>query len=416
MEDLNFQMNLGEGVQKVNAEGHNLSYFYKKPKQKEKNPKLRNFRLGEIVQGKILSLIDEGIGLVRLPNGDFSCHLHKGLLQGDDIFFKIDEVEPNLVLKVHSVQSHIKGIKRKKEDIVRILDLPYSELYLYTSDLFLTFKNMIYKDDLLKFFKFYTKVPRNEKYKTDSFARALFWMAEYSLPFEYDLFLIAYNYYEELKYLDELQYDFFNSYENKIPNSLNHIISIFKDNFYGDLKDSNLKFNFYSLNSENIDFCFYKLLSKISASSISELMNNIPIRLQKFIESMHLWNQICTSGNSPYHWTFPFTINNKTRLYTFVFRSQFNIYKLKNDDSIKYHEIDIGITLCDIIKFLGNDFIKEASAIQNVEHFASILSKYLSQAGLLLLSIHYSENNHIKTIESPTGATISANKSISFVI
>jgi hypothetical protein len=418
MEDLNYQINVGEGIQKVNADGRGLAPFYFKQSSnsKSKNPKLKNFRLGEIIQGKILSLVEKGVGVVRLPNGNFTCHLHPGLLADDELFFRIAEVEPSLVLKVHSVQSHIRGKKRKKEDIIRILDLPDEDLYLYTCDLFLTFKNMIYKDDLLRFFKFYSKVPKNEQFETDSFSRALFWLAESGLPFEYDIFEITYKYFNSLKSIDELQQKLFNQYFKLLPESLNKMTKIFLDNFNGFVNENNFKFGYYSMNYESDDFCFFKLISKISGSPISATMENVPELITEFIEAMHIWNNICSTCDSAYHWTFPFNLKGKTKLITMVFRSQFNIQNISQESASTNPDIDIGITLNEIFRFIGIDFIEEINSTNSLDQLSLVLGKYMSQTGLLLLALHYADESGIHTIESPTGATISTNKSISFVI
>ncbi|MFA5513161.1 MAG: hypothetical protein WC313_12000, partial [Candidatus Kapaibacterium sp.] len=185
-------MKINQGIEKVNPQGSGYTAYYQNTKKTKKDQQLKKFRIGEILQGKIIDTDGGGIGKVRLPSGIFTCSLHKGLVAGDVLFFKIAEVEPTLVLKVHSVQSYGQNGKLGTEDIIRILDLPKLDIFKYSAIIFLNFRNMIYKEDLLKFYKFYTQIPNSEEYDGESIASTLFWMAESGLHFEFDLFYHSY--------------------------------------------------------------------------------------------------------------------------------------------------------------------------------------------------------------------------------
>lgn len=417
MENSDYNIKSSIGVQRINPDGQRqLSYYHQQQnKGKSASHKLRDFRQGEIVQGRILSIIERGLGVVRLPNGDFKCYLHEGLLADDELFFKITETSPSLVLKVYAVQSHSQGKRRLSEDIIRVLDLPNNNLYSYSSELFLNFKNMIFKDDFLRFYKFYSKIPKDVKYDTKSVSQALFWMSESDLLFEYSLFEVAYNYFDLLQKIDGLMELFFNQYAKQLPDTVVNLIDGFSKKYYEDIEPDNFKFDFFSLHSDSDEFCFYKLISRLSNYRVGDSPNNVVVQIKDFIEAMNDWAGICSTGESPFHWTFPFRVKGKTKLITIIFRSEFSISKMKRTDERKY-DIEIGILLTNIFRNEADEFLKDISQAQDIERLSYVFSKYMSRIGLELLSINYFDNNELVIISSPVGATINTNKAISFVV
>lgn len=412
MDDFNLNMNLGDGVQKVGKNGRGLRPFYYRLPEKKNNPKLRNFRLGEIIQGRILTIEDVGIGEVRLPNGVFKCNLHPGLLPNDELFFRIAEVEPSLVLKVYSVQTKINRIKRKKEDIIRILDLPDNELYQHTAELFLTFKTMIYKDDLIKFYKFYGKLSDIDNYDAESCSRALFWMAESGLHFEYDIFEVAYGYFNTLKYIDSIMGDFLHLNPKLLPDAVNKLLSNFRSGFDSD--NTEVKFDFFSQYTDKEVFSLSKFVSKLSVSILSARMQQLPNKIDAFIQNMHIWNNICVGSDSAYHWSFPLKLDNKVKIVTLVIKSQFKISeKEKSSNSVK--DIDIGEVLKMLIGISSEELSESVESDNSLNMFVNTMAKFINDIGLTLMAVMYFDGE-LRTVESPYGAAISANKSISFVI
>jgi hypothetical protein len=418
MEDLNYEMKIRNNLERISGQSNQFSPTYQRLPMKKNNPKLKNFRLGEILQGKILNIKNDFTGLVRLPSGDFDCHLHKGLLPEDELFFIIASVEPSLVLKVHAVQSFFKGKKRKREDIVRILDLPQQDIYFYTADVFLTYKNLIYKEDVIRFFRFYIKTPNYQNLDEESISRTLFWLSESGLSFEYDIFQMAYRYFEGLKSIDFEMNKLFNFYIEKLPVTLKNILLPFKNKYLGIVKTDNFNLDFFSDSKDGEGINFFKIIRRIADSGISEIIDDNPKRIAGFIQALHFWNDVCKDSEAAYHWTFPSNLIKSNNVLTLVFKSQFNIQKILYDTPNfpdNNLNIDVGKVLSQIINRNNETINIELSTIQNINILMNYFGKYLSQIGLSLIALQYFDGS-LKTIEAPGGSTMTTNKSISFVV
>lgn len=417
MDDLNMEMKIHGGIDAIGNQANNARRYYVRPNNKKVNPRLMHFRAGEILQGKILSAKGDGIGLVRLPSGDFTCQLHEGLLPGDDLFFKIVNIEPSLTLRVHAVMSYVKGKKHNRKDIVRILDLPDNELYLSASDVFLTFKNMIFKDDLLTFYKFYSRVPNAEKYDVDSISRTLFWLAESGLHFEYDIFQLAYTYFNGLKNIEQHLNNLFLKIYPTLSDTFKNLLQPYRRDYLGLDNAIDISISLFSRNNLPNKPCFLELMQKLSVPSISEILEGIPNIIVDFIESMNIWNSMCTGSEAAYHWTFPLPFRQNTTLVTLVFRSQFNVQKLFNlplGSSIQ-RDIDVGNILSQMFGRYSDELSNLLSENENPKQILPKIEHYFTNNGLILLAIHFYDGK-LLTIESSGGSVLSSNKSISFVV
>jgi len=413
MSDLNFNMKINQGIEKVNPQGSGYTAYYQNTKKTKKDQQLKKFRIGEILQGKIIDTDGGGIGKVRLPSGIFTCSLHKGLVAGDVLFFKIAEVEPTLVLKVHSVQSYGQNGKLGTEDIIRILDLPKLDIFKYSAIIFLNFRNMIYKEDLLKFYKFYTQIPNSEEYDGESIASTLFWMAESGLHFEFDLFNHSYKYFKGLKEIDFILNKFFLIQYPRLQERLKTLISPHKNEFFAFPEDVFQNIDYFSKEKPDSEINFYSLIHNLSNSHIDNELGNTPSDLLDFLDSMHLWNSICNGSNAAYHWSFPFKFHNRTYIITLVIRSQFSIADTGNRKS-NINEIDVGSVLKGIFTICKNKFHQEGS-IKDIKSLPQMINQCLDDNGLTLLAIIYYDKRLI-TIESPKGSVLTTNRSISFVV
>ncbi|MBX3042796.1 MAG: hypothetical protein KF896_03675 [Ignavibacteriae bacterium] len=408
-------MKIKDGIEKIGPQSYGVKNYYVRQSSNKSQPRLKHFRVGEILQGTILTTDGNGTGLVRLPSGDFNCYLHKGLKKGDELFFKITSVEPGLVIKVHAVQSFFKRVKRKKEDIVRILDLPQDDIYYYTADIYLTFKNMIYKDDLLNFYKFYERVPNNNVYDVEALSRTLFWLSESGISFEFDIFSTSYKYFYGMKYMDSYISSVLLKKFSELPENLKAILNPFRMKYYNSKNEPNLGVDFLSVNSETQGLNFYTLMKKLSSSQLFDNNEYLTGRISDFIQSMYFWNTICTGSDAAYHWTFPFMIAGKTKLITLVVRSQFNIRRMMGISTGSYEDIDVGNIFSIIFNRHSNELKNYFDKSPNIKQILEIFEKYLSESGLKLLAIHYYDDELI-TVESAEGAVISTNRSISFVV
>lgn len=85
-------------------------------------------RKGEIVFGQILEKTSKEVFKIKLPNGIFKAVIHPSLKQGDKLYFIIKEIEPSLIISVHSTDLIFENKKFNFEEIIRILDLNDSEI------------------------------------------------------------------------------------------------------------------------------------------------------------------------------------------------------------------------------------------------------------------------------------------------
>lgn len=84
-------------------------------------------RKGEIVLGQILEKVSDEIFKIKLPNGIFRAVIHPNLRQGDKLYFLIKEIDPSLVISVHSTDLIFDNKKVNSDEIIRVLDLAYSD-------------------------------------------------------------------------------------------------------------------------------------------------------------------------------------------------------------------------------------------------------------------------------------------------
>ena len=85
-------------------------------------------RKGEIVFGQILEKVSKEVFKIKLPNGIFKAIIHPSLKQGDRLYFLIKEIEPSLVISVHSTDLILTNGKIDIEEILRVLDIPESDV------------------------------------------------------------------------------------------------------------------------------------------------------------------------------------------------------------------------------------------------------------------------------------------------
>lgn len=117
--------------------------------KKNKNTQIAQLRSGEILQGKILEIINENLAKVGLPIGNFNAILHSKLKKGDSLFFLVKALEPSLTLQVHSISSKQKGATIPVEEALRMLDIPDNELYSKIVTWVLKHESKVNREDVL---------------------------------------------------------------------------------------------------------------------------------------------------------------------------------------------------------------------------------------------------------------------------
>lgn len=154
MDDIN---KIWSGARPIGSELHGQgNYAVTRKNADKKSPS--SFRIGEIIQGKILDIPTKGIAKLRLPNGVFKASLHDSLIPGDELFFLVSEIEPSLVLKAHSILTGRVGVTPDPTEILRLLNLPNSEIFRSAAELLYTNESIIRRDDILSLEKNYREI------------------------------------------------------------------------------------------------------------------------------------------------------------------------------------------------------------------------------------------------------------------
>lgn len=80
-------------------------------------------RKGEIVFGQVLEKVSKDLFRIKLPNGIFKAVIHPKLKQGDKLYFLIKEINPSLIISVHSTDLIVTDGIVNINEIIRVLDL-----------------------------------------------------------------------------------------------------------------------------------------------------------------------------------------------------------------------------------------------------------------------------------------------------
>jgi hypothetical protein len=135
------------GINPLSPELPSRGQYYQIPLKRK--PELRKFKAGEIVLGSIVNVISLNEVTVQLPSGTYTAEIKGRLRKGDTLFFKVQEIEPALTLKIHAVSIRSGSSELPISEIIRILDIPDSEFHKGIIELEKKFKSIIYRDEIL---------------------------------------------------------------------------------------------------------------------------------------------------------------------------------------------------------------------------------------------------------------------------
>ncbi len=111
-------------------------------------------RIGEILRGKIVEVISPQQAVISLPNGTFTAEISGRFKAGDELFFRVQKVEPSLVLKIHSMFVGKGNWEIATNEILRILDLPKNNLFEKIIDYEKSKSNIIVREEVILKAKF----------------------------------------------------------------------------------------------------------------------------------------------------------------------------------------------------------------------------------------------------------------------
>lgn len=201
--------NIDGGAKPIGKDNNSafVNVNYNQTKKNNKNNFFR-FRVGEILQGLILENPVENIAEVRLPVGIFRAYLQGNLQKGDELFFKIDSVEPSLILKIHSVYLYKLNTKYSEKEIIRILDLPDNDVFIKLINEYSIIKSILIRDEILLSYNLLDKyfINNNEVNLNEDTIRTAIFFIETNINDNREDVELIYNYFKnKTSYLQGLE-------------------------------------------------------------------------------------------------------------------------------------------------------------------------------------------------------------------
>ncbi len=118
---------IGGNLRHVGSESNAKNRYYPNLPRKQ-NEKSLKIKKGEILSGTVTETISGEEIFVRLPIGTFRAHVSGRLKKGDSLFFIVKENADALYLSTYSVPAKSGGAALRDSEIIRILDLPDTEI------------------------------------------------------------------------------------------------------------------------------------------------------------------------------------------------------------------------------------------------------------------------------------------------
>ncbi len=263
--------------------GYYVPLRQKKADAPARPPKLRQ---GEIIVATVIEVLDFELAKVKLPQGTFNATLHSRLKSGDTLFLFVAETQPNLVLRVHSVTSTVKGKLRLSADIVRMLDLPDNSLYLDIAQFLAERKSNVLRSEALMFAALLDKVDYGEKkYSKIALFSSVFFVLLSTKKEDMNLVKDFYPAFFEIQ-------DIFYLFQKTLAYRNNSLIRSILQKKTTDLS----AFFFLDISSEQ-SFFLGEIKSKENDISEAQV-------LAKVIESVNVFNPFAVSHQEPLIWLF----------------------------------------------------------------------------------------------------------------
>lgn len=308
-----------------------------------KKHKTYNLFTGDILQGTILEVLSTNEVSVRLPSCTVIAWIHNRLKKGDTVFFKVTEIEPQLVLKIHAAPLKVLDKTINHADILRILDLPEIPFYLSLLEYYSKRKSIVYRENLLLIYKSFTSLGSEAKNKeSGKIIHILSFMSETGVDFDTKIFLKLEPAFIGLKemcaLLKETDLAFRKARSNK------HLATVnFLDRFFNRGINSNELLKVFSIHkSENTkEISFYNLLCDFIASfdltNLDSEFEKTVSFAQKFIaimESLNYYNSIASRSKLPQVILLPFFYKNELFIARLATRELSFLKSPKNNHNI----------------------------------------------------------------------------------
>ena len=299
---------LGISEGSTNAPESQINYFRSQTGGGDsQESKFISLRVGEIVQGTILEVYSEKLVLVKLPIGTLTANLTGKLKRGDSLFFRVMDIDPNLVLRIYAVGTRNKSKENTTEELVRILDLPDHPFYTKFFDYIKFKRTLITRDEMIMFFKAYITLPE-EEHKQESqvnIYKTLHMMKDALIPLKMDLYFKLKPFFIGEKNIlqnFEILYRNLNTFPPNIAAVLNQLFTKMRNpsTAFAEL------LQFFTIDTVNKNdpsvYLIMKQLSGLNPSAFnsqtySQIMSAVDF-LIKAIEGQNIYNAFAQQNNS----------------------------------------------------------------------------------------------------------------------
>lgn len=281
-----------------------------KYQQKSKSKTPSKLHIGEILKGEILETHEYGIATVKLPIGILKAELAGNLRKGDELIFFVQEVEPSLILKIHSVAPTKSGKELEIREIIRILDLSENNFFIKSIEFLKLRRQFINRDECISLFEMFSELDSNSyaDISGTTLLTTLLFFLDNKLDFTAESFhRIKYSFVSK-----DIVEKILNNLKSKIENYTSQELFAIKlqlDSITDDFAHQEfflIKENTFAVNIINL----YKANQAQSGTIPADIVKEITY-LAKYLNAIEIVRIVLLSNGKPYRLRIPYLENSQ---------------------------------------------------------------------------------------------------------
>ncbi|MBI5326128.1 MAG: hypothetical protein HZB41_12795 [Ignavibacteriae bacterium] len=415
----------GEGIKPLNPQERKDKDFFRKPAAK--NKKEVQLRVGEVIQSTILDIVSSQEAIVQLPTGTVSAFIHGRLKKGDVVFLRVNEISPDLILRIHSVSYIKNGLELPLSEITRILDLPGTQFFIETVQFLKKRKSYILRDEALIIENAFISIDESirKDYNSEVLFSAIIFMHENKLPVDSRIVMKIAPVLSGNNYILNLLI----SLENSVP-QLPEQIRYKAESFFKLIKSNSTSINklinaLLIESTDNEAKSLYETLVEILLIKDEKIereikkVKEISRKIIQVIEGQHFLNTFGLNNNSALYFYLPFPYQNLYSIAKVIIRGQ-PVSKQTGKRIIKFSIISNTLGLGEIVSSgeltlnsLNLNIITSSGDLSNlfIKHINSLKEK-LSLQNKNVQSIVVEDVKGVNTSEFESGRQSPTNFSI----
>ncbi|MCX7908814.1 MAG: hypothetical protein N2560_04765 [Ignavibacteria bacterium] len=293
-------------------------------------------RVGEIIRGKIVEVISPTQAIISLPDGTFSAEITGKFKSGDELFFRVQSVEPSLVLKIYSIFVGKENKELPISEILRILNLPKTNLFETIISNEKNKANVIIREDVILKAKYANNFL--EKFSKENIELLLRFI-DFALESNIEPNIEFFEHYKRMFLLKEII--------PKLISVLNLNLELFPDSTKSKIQElrkilqQNVPFStfikYFSPNFNHINENIFNLVAELKTQKLSTDMTSIVDDFLKCFNSLWIINSAASlSVGNTIFFIIPYIWENNVRFTLFRYRKR----KLGNTDEHKFNPED----------------------------------------------------------------------------